>query len=139
MARYQIETDEFIVSAQPSFQGIQEGRGGVSYYIYAYEIIITNNSDKAAQLLSRHWMIRDGNGREENVRGDGVIGQKPLLNPGESFTYMSGCPLSTPTGNMRGSYKMTTLDGKKFDIKIPLFFLREDAHSPAEDTAGLTV
>lgn len=137
--RYEIESEGFIVTAQPSFQGVQDGRGGVSYYIFAYEIVITNKSEQAAQLLSRHWIIRDGLGREENVRGEGVIGQRPLINPGESFSYMSGCPLSTPTGNMRGTYKMTGLDGRKFDIKIPLFFLRPDSLAAQRQPTDATV
>lgn len=96
-----------------------------SYYFFAYRVRIKNASETPAQLLSRHWIITDGNGRVEHVQGPGVVGEQPLLMPGQEFEYTSFCPLPTPTGNMRGTYQMTSGDGTLFDVVIPLFFLRE--------------
>ena len=81
--------------------------------------------------MSRHWTIRDGSGNEEHVIGDGVIGKQPVIGPGESFSYTSGCPLSTPTGNMRGKYYMSGPNDEEFEVKIPLFFLRPDQDEKA--------
>ena len=122
---YQADSNGFSVYAEPTYQGSELAKES-KYHIFAYKITISNHSDKPAQLLSRHWIIRDGSGREEQVRGDGVIGQKPWIQPGKSYTYMSGCPLPSATGNMRGSFRLEGEDGRKFDIKIPLFFLRQD-------------
>ncbi len=97
-------------------------------FLFAYEIRITNKSDDRVQLLSRHWVITDGLGRVEEVKGPGVIGQQPWIEPGETFEYESFCPLSTPTGSMRGSYEMTSVSGtnpKTFSAEIPQFFLVE--------------
>ena len=79
------------------------------------------------QLLSRHWLITDGRGAVHEVRGEGVVGEMPLIAPGASFDYVSGCPLSTPTGSMRGSYQMVDEDGAAFDIEIPSFSLQGPA------------
>ena len=94
------------------------------YYFFAYEVSIKNLGDEEVQLISRHWVIRDGNKRERYINGEGVIGQRPKLIPGDSFEYQSFCPLSTSTGNMRGKYEFQTNDGKKFWVSIPLFFFR---------------
>ena len=77
------------------------------------------------QLLSRHWIITDGEGRVEEVRGPGVVGEQPILLPGESFDYTSGCPLPTPFGSMRGSYQMVTAEGETFDAEIATFELSQ--------------
>lgn len=122
---YKAQTNGFSVFAEPTYHGSELSKDS-RYHIFGYKITISNHTDKPAQLLSRHWIIRDGSGREEQVRGDGVIGQKPWIHPGESYSYMSGCPLPSATGNMRGSYRFVTEDGSRFDIKIPLFFLRQD-------------
>ncbi len=122
---YQADTNGFSVFAEPTYHGSELAKES-RYHIFGYKITISNHSDRPAQLLSRRWIIRDGSGREEQVKGDGVIGQKPWINPGESYSYMSGCPLPSATGNMRGSYRLATEDGGQFDIKIPLFFLRHD-------------
>ncbi|MBA2936009.1 Co2+/Mg2+ efflux protein ApaG [Sphingomonas sp. CGMCC 1.13654] len=96
-------------------------------WFWAYHIRIENDGDEAVQLLTRHWMIADGRGLVEEVRGDGVVGDQPMIDPGESYDYVSGCPLKTPTGSMKGSYGMVDMDGMPFDVVIPLFPL----HSPA--------
>lgn len=94
------------------------------YYFFAYEVEVTNLSDEEVQLISRHWIIRDGNKRERFINGEGVIGQRPKIESGDTFSYQSFCPLSTPTGNMRGKYEFQTPSGKKFWVSIPLFFFR---------------
>jgi ApaG protein len=86
-------------------------------------VTIANQSDEAVKLLSRYWHITDGAGRVEEVRGDGVVGEQPELDPGDSYQYMSGCPLSTPSGFMVGSYTMRNSRGELFDIDIPAFSL----------------
>ncbi len=96
-------------------------------WFWAYHIRIENDGDEAVQLLTRHWIITDGRGTVEEVRGDGVVGDQPMIDPGESYDYVSGCPLRTPTGSMEGSYGMIDVDGEPFDVAIPLFPL----HSPA--------
>ncbi len=90
---------------------------------FLYTITITNEGRETVQLLSRHWIITDGNGRVEEVQGDGVVGYQPTLAPGQSFRYTSGCPLSTPFGTMEGTYQMTTQAGESFDAKIAAFTL----------------
>jgi ApaG protein len=92
-------------------------------YFFAYEVTITNNGDRAAQLVSRYWRIRDAYGRIEEVRGPGVVGQQPRLEPGESFEYTSYCPLPTEFGTMEGAYQMVLDDGTGFDAPIPTFQL----------------
>lgn len=96
----------------------QEGR-----YVWAYRVLIANHSDETVQLLSRYWRIIDGNGKVDEVRGPGVVGEQPDLNPGDSYQYTSGCPLSTPTGFMAGHYTMRTDAGALFDVEIPAFAL----------------
>lgn len=92
-------------------------------YVFAYTVRIANEGAVAAQLLSRHWIITDATGREEHVRGDGVVGQQPLLEPGEAHEYSSFCPLTTPLGSMRGTYRMIRADGATFDAEIAPFAL----------------
>jgi len=92
-------------------------------YGFAYTITVTNTGDIAAQLISRHWIINDSNGHMEQVKGLGVVGQQPLLQPGESFRYTSGCRLRSPSGTMRGSYFFVAEDGERFETEIPLFVL----------------
>ena len=94
-------------------------------WFFLYTIRITNQGRETVQLLSRHWIITDAMGDVKEVRGPGVIGKKPTLEPGESFEYTSGCPLTTPFGSMRGTYQMVTTDKERFDIEIPLFTLTE--------------
>lgn len=96
-----------------------------SQWFFVYTITIANESPVTVQLLTRHWIITDGAGHIEEVRGPGVVGQQPTLAPGETFTYTSGCPLSTPFGMMQGTYQMATKDGEQFDATIAPFTLSE--------------
>lgn len=95
-------------------------------FVFAYHVTIANQGETNVQLLGRHWIITDGNGETHEVSGPGVVGEQPKLAPGEKHAYTSFCPLPTPTGNMRGSYRMTNDLGAEFEAKIPLFFLRKD-------------
>ena len=94
-------------------------------WMFAYTIRITNEGDTRVQLMSRHWIITDANGRVEEVRGPGVVGEQPVLSPGTSFEYTSGCPLSTPFGSMRGTYHMVTAEGDGFEAEVAPFALTE--------------
>ncbi len=92
-------------------------------YVFAYTITIRNLGSVPAQLVSRHWIITDGNNEVQEVRGLGVVGKQPLLQPGESFEYTSGSSLTTPIGTMKGTYQMVAEDGTHFDAEIPEFVL----------------
>ena len=92
-------------------------------YFWGYRVTIDNQSDERVQLLSRYWQITDGSGRVEEVRGAGVVGDQPELDPGDSYQYTSGCPLSTPSGFMVGRYTMRNARGELFDVDIPAFSL----------------
>ena len=92
-------------------------------YFFAYHVRILNEGAAPAQLISRHWIITDGTGKQEQVRGPGVIGEQPRLEPGESFEYTSACPLRTPVGTMQGAYRMVRDDGVEFDAEIAPFTL----------------
>jgi ApaG protein len=94
-----------------------------NYYFWAYTIEISNLGKSTVQLRTRHWRITDGLGRMQEVRGAGVVGEQPVLEPGASFEYTSGVPLPTPSGFMAGTYGMVTPDGEQFDIDIPAFSL----------------
>ena len=94
-----------------------------SRYVWGYRVTIDNQSDEPVKLLSRYWQITDGTGRVEEVRGAGVVGDQPDLDPGDSYQYTSGCPLSTPSGFMVGRYTMRSKRGELFDIDIPAFSL----------------
>jgi len=94
-------------------------------WFFAYTIRIANLGEETVQLISRHWIITDANGAVEEVRGPGVVGNQPVLRPGESFEYTSFCPLPTAFGTMEGTYQMVTPDGESFDARIALFELSE--------------
>lgn len=94
-------------------------------WFFAYRVRISNQGQETTQLVSRHWVIIDGRGHVEEVRGPGVVGEQPLLHPGESFEYTSACPLRTPHGTMHGSYQMVTEEGTRFDAEIAPFALGE--------------
>lgn len=100
-------------------------------FVWAYHIRIENNGANAVQLLNRHWQITDGLGRVQEVRGAGVVGEQPVIEPGEIYEYSSGTPLSTPTGIMVGSYEMEVLGGERFDAVIPAFSL-DSPHQPSQ-------
>ncbi len=107
---------------QPSFlpESSAPERGA---YLFSYRIRITNQGEGVVQLLRRHWTITDSNGRVEEVEGEGVVGESPVLRPGVSFEYTSFCPLPTPFGTMRGSYLMRAEGGRQFDVEIAQFSL----------------
>lgn len=92
-------------------------------YVFAYTITITNTGEVAAQLISRYWLITDANQETQEVKGLGVVGEQPLLKPGDSFEYTSGTALATPVGTMKGSYQMMAEDGQAFEAEIPEFVL----------------
>lgn len=94
-----------------------------SRYAFAYHVTIYNHGSQSAQLLSRHWIITDANQQVQEVRGEGVIGEQPVIEPGESYDYTSGCVLATEVGTMEGSYQMRAEDGSLFDAEIPRFVL----------------
>ena len=93
------------------------------HYVFAYHVTVRNTGELAARLLARHWLITDGNGKLQEVHGQGVIGEQPTLAPGQAFRYTSGCVLGTPVGTMQGSYRMRADDGHEFEAEIPAFVL----------------
>ncbi|EGV52750.1 protein ApaG [endosymbiont of Riftia pachyptila (vent Ph05)] len=93
-------------------------------YVFSYTITIRNDGLQAARLMKRHWIITDANGKIQEVKGDGVVGEQPHLNPGEAFRYTSGTVLDTPVGSMEGSYEMVDPEGNPFEASIPLFVLQ---------------
>jgi len=94
-----------------------------NYFVFAYTITIQNQGQQTAQLLTRHWVITDSNHKVQEVKGDGVVGEQPILKPGEQFVYTSGTMLETSVGTMKGSYQMESADGSKFDATIEEFVL----------------
>ncbi|MDO8331343.1 MAG: Co2+/Mg2+ efflux protein ApaG [Fluviicoccus sp.] len=96
---------------------------GTERYVFAYHIAITNEGEEPARLLTRHWVITDGEAKVEEVRGDGVVGQQPSIAPGETYEYSSGAILKTPVGSMQGSYGMIDEHGERFEAPIPVFRL----------------
>ena len=102
---------------------VEQSEPEISRYVFAYTITIANKGDIPAKLLSRHWVITDANGKVQEVSGDGVVGEQPHLNPGETFRYSSGAVLETPVGAMQGSYRMEAENGQNFDAPIPPFTL----------------
>lgn len=100
------------------------------YFVWAYRITITNHGDESVKLLKRHWQITDALGRLQEVKGDGVVGEQPVIAPGGSFTYSSGTPLGTASGFMRGSYHMQDPYGARFDVEIPAFSLDSPHDAP---------
>ena len=99
-------------------------RPQVGEWVFQYTVRITNQGLDTVQLLSRHWIITDALDNVEEVKGPGVIGKQPILEPGQAFKYSSWCPLKTPTGNMKGTYQMVRADGRRFDIEIAAFGLK---------------
>lgn len=114
------------VSVQASSEYLEdESNPENERFVFAYHVRITNKGDSPAQLLSRHWIITDGNDEKEEVKGDGVIGEQPWIEPGDSFEYSSGAILKTPIGFMQGAYHMKSEDGTEFDADIPAFTLAQ--------------
>lgn len=118
------DTNKYCIEVTPIPQFIPEQSDPDNdRYIFAYTITIKNTGEVAAQLISRHWIITDGNNEVQEVRGLGVVGQQPLLQPGESYQYTSGSSLTTPLGTMKGRYQMVAVDGTHFEAEIPEFVL----------------
>ncbi len=101
----------------------------INQHLYTYNISITNRSEVSCQLLNRHWIIVDGNGQKDEVEGEGVVGEQPVIQPNQTYQYSSYCPLATPTGNMRGTFEFVDDRNSRFFVKVPLFFLRPDSIS----------
>lgn len=121
---YREQTLGFQVEVEPEFVA-ERSNPEAGQYFFSYRLKISNRGDVPAKLLSRHWLITDGRGEKREVKGDGVVGEQPELAPGAVFEYSSFCPLTTPTGNMRGTFEMENRQtGERFKIGIPLFFLR---------------
>ena len=117
-------TDGLRVEVEAHFSR-EHSRPAQNVWFFLYKIRITNEGSDTCQLESRHWIVRNATGKVEEVRGRGVVGEQPVLGPGESFEYTSGCPLDTPMGSMEGSYRMVSEAGTAFDIAIARFDLRE--------------
>ena len=117
MSKYQ-----FRVDVKPAYQA-EQSDPAQGLYVFSYTIRITNTGQVPAQLVSRTWNVNDANGHTERVRGLGVVGQQPLLKPGQAFEYTSGTHLRTPTGTMHGSFFCVAEDGEKFDADVPMFVL----------------
>jgi|SRR5271165_3104737 ApaG protein len=119
---YMTVTHQVKVTVEPIFEPDRsdpdEGR-----FFWRYVIEIANLGDKPVTLMERHWRITDGDGRQQDVRGPGVVGEQPTIEPGKAFRYASGCPLTTPSGLMVGEYRMLASDGESFDVAIPAFSL----------------
>jgi ApaG protein len=113
---------EIVVSVEPSYL-TEESDPDEHRYVWSYRIVIANHGRRAVQLMTRSWDITDANGVHRTVTGPGVVGQQPIIEPGEAFEYSSGCPLSTPSGIMSGSYHMVDDRGTAFDVAIPAFSL----------------
>ena len=119
-----VESKRYEVTVEPVARFLaDQSDPAKNEYVFTYTITITNTGDVAAQLLGRHWIITDADHKVQEVKGLGVVGQQPLLQPGESFEYTSGASIPTSVGTMQGSYQMLAADGKAFDAPIPLFTL----------------
>ena len=119
---YQAVTRDIEVTVTPRFLPERSSPDN-GYFFWAYTIEIINRGTQTVQLKTRHWKITDAHGRLQEVRGAGVVGEEPVLKPGESFEYTSGVPLPTPSGFMLGTYGMVTTAGESFDIEVPAFSL----------------
>jgi len=119
---YTAKTLGIVVSVEPAYLEMRSSPES-SQYFWAYRVIIENQGRETVQLLSRHWMITNARGELTEVKGPGVVGQQPVLKPGESYEYSSGAPLDTPSGMMGGAYQMESESGERFDIEIPTFSL----------------
>jgi ApaG protein len=127
-AMYRAVTKNIEITVEPDFlEDRSDPRLG--RFFWAYTIEIANKSGKTVQLLSRHWQITDANGKQDEVKGAGVVGEQPILREGESFRYTSGCPLGTPSGFMVGTYQMVDETGEAFEVEIPAFSL-DSPHVP---------
>ena len=130
MFPYTTTTGDLTVRVAPHFLPDQSDpdRG---YFVWAYHVRVENHGTASVRLMARHWLITDGDGRVEEVAGDGVVGVQPLIPPGGAYDYVSGCPLATRHGRMEGRYKMMAEDGARFSIDIPAFVLELPGDRPA--------
>jgi ApaG protein len=119
---YRAVTRQIEVLVEPEFLPERSSPENRQFF-WAYSIVIVNEGNESVQLKTRHWIITDGRGQRQEVRGEGVVGEQPHIAPGERYEYTSGVPLTTPSGFMTGSYQMVTESGEKFDLAIPLFSL----------------
>ncbi len=117
------ETTQSITVSVEAFYLDEQSDPEDAHFVWAYHVRIENKGQETVQLLTRHWRITDSLGNIREVQGDGVVGEQPVLSPGQSFEYTSGTPLSTPSGIMVGTYQMETGAGNRFDVKIPAFSL----------------
>ena len=119
---YRAVTRRIEVTVEPNFLP-ERSSAERSRYFWSYTIVITNTGDETVQLRTRRWLITDATGRQQEVRGEGVVGEQPVIPPGEHFEYTSGVPLSTASGFMTGSYEMVSETGERFEIEVPTFSL----------------
>ncbi|MDK2125522.1 Co2+/Mg2+ efflux protein ApaG [Parachitinimonas caeni] len=118
------EEKKYLITVEVKAQYLPDQSSEVDErYVFAYHVSIANSGEQPAQLVGRHWIITDAMNTVEEVRGAGIVGEQPLLNPGERFEYTSGTALGTPVGTMRGSYQMVAQDGHRFEAEIPEFVL----------------
>jgi len=119
-----VDQSDYSILVQARTRYLEEqSRPEADRFVFAYTITISNEGSVPARLVSRHWIITDANGEDREVRGDGVVGEQPRLQPGETYSYTSGSLLQTPIGSMRGTYQMLADDGHRFDARIPPFTL----------------
>ncbi len=129
-AKYSATTRQISVTVSPTYlddQSVPEN----SHFVWAYRVVIENRGRETVQLRSRHWRITNARGEVREVRGPGVVGEQPRLEPGDELEYTSGVPLTTPSGIMTGSYQMETQHGESFDVEIPAFSL-DSPHQPVK-------
>ena len=124
---YAKTTDAITVLVEPVYLEDQSDPDD-NHFVWAYHVRIENHGQRTVQLITRHWRITDSMGKIHEVRGDGVVGEQPVLEPGDVFEYTSGTPLSTSSGIMDGSYQMETESGERFDVRIPAFSLDSPDH-----------
>ena len=121
-AAYHSETAGVVVRVRPTYLEAQSDPEG-GRWLWAYRVTIENRREDIVQLVARRWIITDAVGRTEEVRGPGVVGETPVIGPGDKYEYASGCPLGTPSGSMRGAYQMADSKGRAFEVEIPHFSL----------------
>jgi ApaG protein len=119
---YEARTKDVVVRVAPAYMA-EQSRPDEGQWLWSYVVEIENHGTQTVTLMSRHWVITDARNRVEEVKGPGVVGEQPVLGPREAFRYNSGCPLTTPSGSMRGTYQMVTAAGEAFDVEIPAFSL----------------